>query len=80
MYKNFCPYAFFWAGFVFKCIENVHLTRGTNGCIESFFGYRKKFIIKPCLPAIYVNKTSGLAIVQERISELLKIESTASES
>ena len=37
-------------------------------------------IIKPCLPAIYINKTLSLAIGQRRIKELLKINSSSSES
>ena len=65
---------------MFKCLKNADLHRMSNGCIEVLFGYHKKFIIKPCLPAIYINKTLGLSIGQKRISELMKIESCTSES
>ena len=72
--EQFLPYAFIWAGFVFKCLDE-DISRLTNGCIEAHFGYRKKTIIKSCLPVNYINKTIDLAIGQPQISGLFSIAS-----
>jgi hypothetical protein len=53
--KNFTPYIFIWAGYVFRGMETQqNITRITQGSIEKYFGTIKRIRGQPIVPARHV--------------------------
>ena len=61
--SNFMPYAFIWAGFIYREMDKQEkVTRLTQGCIEKFFGTTKRIRGQPIVPARHVIESMKSAI------------------
>lgn len=55
--NKYMPYAFLWSAFV---LRGTHMTRITQGVLESYNGFRKNKRVKNRLPHRYINETFEL--------------------
>jgi hypothetical protein len=62
------PYIFIWAGFVYRQMKQVNITRISQGVIEKCFATKRRAIPKPIVPARHIQEAiADCAINQNRI-------------
>ena len=67
---NFMPYIFIWAGFVYRYIQDVNITRLSQGVIEKCFATKRRAIPKPIVPARHIHASLKDALADCAVNQL----------
>ena len=63
------PYIFIWAGFVYRQMKQVNITRISQGVIEKCFATKRRAIPKPIVPARHIQVSLKEAIADCAINQ-----------